>query len=101
MKAVDLALDLAARYGTSLESRGSKLHVKVGTTPPPELLEVLRRHKVAILAMLSPSSPVPAGWRKIVDDQGRVRIASGCSLTDAELQADDIERQAIRQEGKP
>jgi hypothetical protein len=78
------ALCEAQKHGASLSVRGDRLHVEADDPLPPELVDVLRHHKAALLGMLLEPSE-DANLQPPADAEQDGRYAPPRSCTDCHL----------------
>ena len=93
-------LDAARAAGIEVRLDGKDLVLSGASAPPPDVLDMLRRHKLSIVALLQrPLAPRPSlqpsqpwdrdDWRAFSDEQVRIYESNGLSRPAAEARAYD------------
>jgi hypothetical protein len=94
------ALDAARAAGVTVRLNGKNLVLSGASAPPPDILDMLRQHKLSIVALLQrPLVPRPSlqpsqpwdrdDWRAFSDEQVRIYERNGLSRPAAEARAYD------------
>ena len=85
------ALDAAWAAGIEVRLDGDQLELSASREPSPELLDMLRRHKLSIVAILDPGQPWgPDDWLAYFDERaGIAEYDGGLPRAEAEKRAYD------------
>jgi hypothetical protein len=83
------ALDVARAAGIEVRLAGKQLELSASREPPPDVLDMLRRHKLSIVAILDPTQPWdPVEWLAYFDERaGIAEFDGGLPRAEAEERA--------------
>ena len=86
------ALDVARAAGIEVRLDGEQLELSASREPPPEVMDMLRRHKLSIVALLDPDRPWGAvEWLAYFDERaGIAEYDGGLPRAEAEKRAYDF-----------
>jgi hypothetical protein len=86
------ALDAARAAGVDVRLDGKDLVVSAASEPPTDVLDTLRRHKLAIVALLQPTRPWDSeDWQAHYDERAAIaEFDGGLSRQEAEAVALDF-----------